>query len=124
MLRLIIFILLLSSSAFAQYEVKQNELITEKRAIPFFAADVVDGITAVPGLSPACTKRLPTEGAFTACSGTVSEIAEGVYLYELSATEIDDEGLAVFLFKDNVMLVARVSVQLKKGQVTVTNVGN
>lgn len=71
-----------------------SETVAARRRQTFYMVDVTDGETEETGLTISGSECQISKagGAFANCAGTIAEIANGVYSYELSAAEHNTVG--------------------------------
>lgn len=110
----VIFAIFFSTSLSAQVPIEYSERRSHFREIPVFAADVTDGFTPVTGLTLTCNKRLPLISSFSSCSGSISEIGSGHYIYTLDRTEVEENtGMAIFNFTNGAIRNSPVRVRIE-----------
>jgi hypothetical protein len=81
---------------------QQSSAVAAQRRLPFRMVDATDGKTAEPGLTfSAGDIKISKNGGSTANhAGTVTEIANGVYYYEFTASELDTLGFVTVYITD------------------------
>lgn len=91
MKKLIPFLIFLTSLVHAQdYSFSLNDIGTGYARVHYRLVDATDGYTGETGLTPTCTIQAPGTGSYSSCSGSSSEVANGVYYYVPTASEFEN----------------------------------
>lgn len=93
----------IAGSAQAQWQITVNEATAGEAEVPFFLFDATDGETPEPGLTISGSDCLISEngGAFGNCAGTVTAVANGMYVYAPAAAELDTRGHYVMIVEES-----------------------
>lgn len=80
------------------YSFSLNDVATGYARIHYRLADATDGYTGETGLTPTCTVQAPGTGSYSSCSGSSSEVSNGVYYYVPAASEFENLQSGSFYF--------------------------
>lgn len=124
MKRLAFLILVLASTAEAQFKVVHNESTAAARRLPVYletdAGAAATGIT----ISGSECRYFEAQGAGANCAGTITEREAGFYSYELAASEVDTVGQHTIWIDESGIKPFLVTYEvLKEWDDTITAVG-
>src|SRR5262245_53870263 len=119
---LILFSLLVASDAAAQQIITTAEPTAAESRIPFYLVDVTDNETPETGLTFTTSECQWSENgaSFANCTGTVTEVGNGLYYYAPASGEIDTTGFGVLKINDAAANVALATAFFRPFDLTVS----